>query len=247
MQLPPVADASDKGKYAFESASWDATFPYQIILKENFHAQDDEDFVKMLRELFKGTCSEESAQLIRSLSRPLDAAGLGISFVSKVFPLNEDVDYANMAILDALPGEEVVFHAFDKGNKKQINRSVIANEKLVLKVGAEVMFIYNVNNSIKNGVQGTVSSFLNGLLVVTTAAETIVVNQVTWPVYEKKEPIKVIGTRTQLLPKLAWAMTVHKSQGKRLDAVEVYCGKEFAPGHLHVAMSRVRKRERLYV
>ena len=126
----------------------------------------------MLRELSKGTCSEESAQLIRSLSRPPDGAGLGISFVPKVFPLNEYVDYANMAILDALP-------AYDKGNKKQINTSVIANEKLVLKVGAEVMFIYIVNNNIKNGVQGTVLSFLNGLPVVTTAAETKDVNQVT--------------------------------------------------------------------
>jgi len=108
-----------------------------------------------------------------------------------------------MAILDALPREEVVFHAYDKGNKKQINRSVIANEKVVLKVGADVMFIFNVNNNIKNGVQGTVSSFLNGLPVVTTAAETIVVNQVTWPVYDKKEPTKVKGTRTQLPLKLA--------------------------------------------
>ena len=47
-------------------------------------------------------------------------------------------------------------------------------------------------------------------------------------------------TRTQLPLKLAWAMTVHKAQGQTLDAVEVYCGREFAPSHLYVAMSRVR-------
>lgn len=87
LQLPPVANALDEGKYAFESTSWDATFPHQIILEENFRAQDDEDFVKMLRELSRGTCSDESAELIRSLSRPLDAAELGIQFVPKVFPL----------------------------------------------------------------------------------------------------------------------------------------------------------------
>ena len=86
----------------------------------------------------------------------------------------------------------------------------ITSEKLVLKFGAEVMFIYNVNNNIKNGVQGTVSSFLNGLPVVTTAAETIVVNQVTWPVYNKKELAKVMGTRRQLPLKLAWAITVQQ-------------------------------------
>lgn len=196
-----------------------------------------------LRELV----SEESAQLIRSLNRPLDAAGLGISFGPKVFHLNEDVDYANMAILDAFPGEEVVFYANGKGEKKQINRSVIASETLVLKVRAEVMFIYNVNNNIKNGVPGTVSSFLNGLSIVTTAAEIeigIVVNRVTWPVYNKKKLTKVIGTRMQLPLTLAWAMTVHKLQGKTLDTVEAYCDKEFTPGYLYVAMSRVGKRER---
>ena len=247
LQLPPVASALDDGKYAFESALWNLTFPHQIILEESFRAKDDVEFVNLLRELSKGTCSKQSVSLIKSLSRPLSAVELCIPYVPKVFPLNEDVDYTNMSILDALPGEEFMFEAFDKGDKKQLNKGLIASEKLALKVGAQVMFIYNINDNIKNGVQGTVTSFLNGLPVVCTASETIVVNQVTWPVYDKRQPTKVIGTRTQLPLKLAWAMTVHKSQGKTLDAVEVYCGKEFAPGHLYVAMSRVKSREQLRV
>ena len=58
----------------------------------------------------------------------------------------------------------------------------MANEKLVLKVGAKVMFIYNINDHIKNGVQGTVASFSNGLPVVTTSdgAASVVVERVTW-------------------------------------------------------------------
>ena len=247
LQLPPVASALDDGKYAFEIALWDSTFPHQIILKESFRAKDDEELVNLLREISKGICSEHTVSLIKSLSRPLSAAELGIPYVPKVFPLNKDIDYTNMSILDALPGEEYMFGAFDKGDKKQLNKGLIASEKSALKVGAQVMFIYNINHNIKNGVQGTVASFLNGLPVVTTASETIVVNQVIWPVYDKKEPTKVIGTRTQLPLKLAWAMTVHKSQGKTLDAVEVYCGKEFAPGHLYVAMSGFKTREQLRV
>ena len=103
------------------------------------------------------------------------------------------------------------------------------------------MFIYNINDNVKDGVQGTVVSFLNGLRVVNTGSKTLIVDRVTWPVYDRKHTFKVIATRAQIPLKLSWAMTVHKSQGKTLDAVEVHCGKEFAPGELYVAISRVRK------
>lgn len=70
---------------------------------------------------------------------------------------------------------------------------------LVFKVRVEVMFIYNVNNNIKNGVLGIVLLFLNGFLIVIIVAEIeigIVVNRVIWFVYNKKKSIKVIGIRT---------------------------------------------------
>ena len=54
-------------------------------------------------------------------------------------------------------------------------------------------------------------------------------SRVTWPIYDRNDPMKLVGTQTQVPLKLTWAMTVHKAQGT-LDAVEVYCGKEFALG-----------------
>lgn len=99
---------------------WDSTFPHQLILEESFCAKDDEELVNLLREISKGTCSEQSVSLIKSLSRPLSATDLGIPYVPKVFPLNEDVDYTNMSIIYALPGEEFMFEAVDNGDKKQL-------------------------------------------------------------------------------------------------------------------------------
>ena len=160
LQLPPVPNAIDDGKYAFESELWATTFPHQIILEESFRAKDDQDIVKLLKEIAEGQCSDHSLELIRSLSRPLNPLDFNLTHVPQLHPLNEDVDYANMCILDGLPGQEVVFQATDVGEKCLLNRQLIASEKLVLKVGAKVMFIYNISDHIKNGVQGEVVSFL---------------------------------------------------------------------------------------
>ena len=211
LQLPPVPNTVDDGKYAFESAVWDLTFPHQVILEESFHAKNDEEFINLLREISRGQCSEQSAEIIQSLSRPLNPSDFGLSYIPKVYPLNEDVDFANMCVLETLPGEQILFEATDVGDKRLLNKGLIASEKLVLKVGVKVMFIYNLNDRIKNGVQGTVTSFLNGLAVITTESESPFVDRVTWPVYDLKGPTKVIGTRTQLPLQLAWAMTVHKA------------------------------------
>ena len=127
-----------------------------------------------------------------------------------------------------------------------LNRNLIAGEKLSLKVGAPVMFIYNISEWTKNDVLGTVSSFVNGLPVVTTGSESVIVNKVAWSVYDNRDCSSVIGTRTQIPLKLAWALTIHKSQGQTLPAVEVHCNRLFSPGHLYVAISRVKSSDRLH-
>ena len=246
LQLPPMPSAIDDGEYSFQSELWAATFPHQIILEESFRARDDQDIVKLLKEIAQGQCSDQSLELIRSLRRQLNPLDFDVTHVPQLYPLNEDADYADMCILDGLPGQEVVFQATDVGEKRLLNRQVIASEKLVLKVGAKVMFIYNISHHMKNGVQGEVVSFLIGLPVVATSVETIV-HRVTWPVYAKDDPARVVGTRAQPPLKLAWAMTVHKSQGQTMDAVEVHYGKEFGPGHLYVALSRVKSKERMHI
>jgi hypothetical protein len=247
LQLPAVNNYVDDGNYAFESVLWNATFPHQIILHENFRAKDDDNLTSLVKDLSVGNYNEENVNLIKSLSRHINPADLGLEYVPKLFPLNDDVDFANACILDGMSGDQVVFESYDTGNTKVLNRELIAPCKLSLKAGARVMFIYNINDVIKNGVLGIVVSFSNDLPVVQTDLETLVVNRVTWPVYDKHNSSKIIGTRTQLPLKLAWAMTIHKAQGKTLPAVEVHCKNLFAPGHLYVAISRVKDLDKLSV
>ncbi|KAL9977118.1 hypothetical protein ACROYT_G014491 [Oculina patagonica] len=161
--LPVIAssaNAMDEMKYAFQSESWQFVFLHQVILEDSFCAKDDNELVNLLKDISVGRCSDQSLNIIKTLSRPLDPAKLKLDFIPKVLPHNEDVDFSNMCTLGSLPGQEVLFQAYDIEEKKLLNRELVANEKLILKVGAKVMFIYNINDRIKIGVQGTVASFL---------------------------------------------------------------------------------------
>ena len=247
LQLPPIANSSDSGNYAFQSVMWTKTFPHQIILNENFRVDDDQNLTNLVKDLSIGNYSDENMQLLKSLNRPLNPADFELQYVPKLFPLNDDAEFENACMLDELPRNSVIFESYDIGNRQVVNRNLIAAEKLSLKVGAPVMFIYNISERIKNGVLGTVSSFVNGLPVVTTGSESVIVNKVAWSVYDNRDCSSVIGTRTQIPLKLAWAMTIHKSQGQTLPAVEVHCNRLFSPGHLYVAISRVKSSDRLRV
>ena len=90
LQLPPVPNTVDDGKYAFESTVWDLTFPHQVILEESFRAQNDEEFINLLREISRGQCSEQSAEIIQrkacELSHPGFSQIKAVEFPSKQSP-----------------------------------------------------------------------------------------------------------------------------------------------------------------
>ena len=94
-----------------------------MILEDSFRSKDDNELVNLLKDISRGRCSDQSLNLIKTLSRQLDPAELQLDFIPKVFPLNEDLDYSNMYTLDSLPGQEVVFQAYDIGEKKFITES----------------------------------------------------------------------------------------------------------------------------
>ena len=138
-----------------------------------------------------------------------------------------------------------------KGNAlltESLKKSCLAPETLQLKIGAQVMFVKNnFDAGYVNGTLGEVIDFdMKGLPVVRTFnGDEITVTPVSWEVREESVGLvstetSVIASISQLPIRLAWAITIHKSQGMSLDAAEIDLSRAFIPGMGYVALSRVR-------
>jgi hypothetical protein len=125
-------------------------------------------------------------------------------------------------------------------------KSVLAPEVLELKKGAEVMFVANSQKGkFVNGTRGVVMDFVNDSpLVVTTDGREVLVEPHSWSL---EEDGRVKAEVSQLPLRLAWAITIHKSQGMSLDAAEIDLSRSFAPGMGYVALSRVRSMDGIYL
>ena len=128
----------------------------------------------------------------------------------------------------------------------QLIRGCLAPEILLLRRGAEVMFIKNdPGGEYVNGTRGRVIEFKDqGPVVKTLDGRRIVASSVSW---KREDDGKVLAEIRQLPLRLAWAITVHKSQGMTLDEAEMDLSECFVPGQGYVALSRVRSLDGLYV
>jgi hypothetical protein len=163
---------------------------------------------------------------------------------TKLYTHNADIDIINDQHLDTLEGFPEIFAMQTKGNRKLaeiLKKSCLAQEELRLKKGAVVMFLKN--NPIKkyvNGTLGKVTDFSAGGLpiVKTYDGRTIEVEEESWTIDEDG---KIKAELKQIPLRLAWAITIHKSQGMSLDCAEIDLSKSFVEGMGYVALSRVKK------
>lgn len=168
---------------------------------------------------------------------------------TRLFTHNMDVDSLNDEALESIPGEVFEYFMESKGSDPLIEllkKSCLAPEHLRLKVGARVMFVKNnfeagyVNGSL--GVVVTADD--DGPLVKLSNGVVIHVQPASWSI---EEDGKVKAEILQFPLRLAWAITIHKSQGMSLDAVEVDLSRSFEKGMGYVALSRVRTLEGLTI
>ena len=253
-QLPPVTprhpeqSGGDKSKdsiatFAFNSPSWERANPLVCYLSEQ-HRQEDEEFLQLLSALRAGEVEEAHVELLEA--RAKEPAGQ----CTRLYPHNEDVNRINDAALASLAAQPATYRMTSVGNKTMVEalkKGCLSPEVLTLKTGASVMFTRNnFDGGYVNGTLGTVEGFSAGgfPLVRTRGGVLIEAEPAEWRVEDGK---KVLAKLTQVPLRLAWAITVHKSQGMSLDAAHMDLSAAFAYGQGYVALSRVRTLDGLYL
>lgn len=238
-QLPPVTRNGDMMRYAFESRAWEDARPLICYLTDQYR-QEDELLLSLLKSIRTNEVEEEHFTLLQEQT---DIAFEGIE-PTKLFTHNADVDTVNAGKLKELPGPSKSFKMFGQGNKlmqEGLMKNCLSPQILELKEEAMVMCTKNnFEDGYVNGTLGRVVAFdiEDGLPVIeTTDGKRIKMKETSWSFAEDN---KVLAEVTQIPLRLAWAITVHKSQGMSLDAAEIDLSRAFVYGQGYVALSRVR-------
>jgi ATP-dependent exoDNAse (exonuclease V) alpha subunit len=239
-QLPPVSRSNNQAKFIFESAGWKA-MNIRICYLDEQHRQADSGLIDLLNGIRANQVASASLVLLQSrLNAPL-----ADNFrPTRLYTHNVDVDRENSVQLALIKARPFSYTMQTQGNKKLVEALMagcLAPENLILKIGSQVMFVKNnFEAGYVNGTIGIVIEFDKESrmpVVKTSGGKRIVARPETWEVEEGDE---VLAAIRQLPLRLAWAITVHKSQGMSLDAAEMDLAKSFEFGMGYVALSRVR-------
>lgn len=236
-QLPPI-----KGDFAFESKAWEQA-DFQVCYLQEQHRQNDKVFNDILTNIRSGYLTDEQKEIIRSRII-LDAST--VSDAIRLDTHNDKVDRINDMKLNRLTTPPKTYVMQSDGNElaiKGLKSNCLSPERLTLKIGAKVMFTKNdKDKQWVNGTQGEVVALDNGTVTVKLLEGFSV--DVGFENWERSEGYgknkKVIATITQIPLRLAYAITIHKSQGMTLDEAIIDVSHVFACGHAYVALSRLR-------
>jgi ATP-dependent exoDNAse (exonuclease V) alpha subunit len=247
-QLPPINRGDSRaGGFVVSSNVWQELDPAICYLEEQ-HRQDDEELLDILDSLRAGELRRNHAEtlLARVGIEPPDN-----ELLTELYTVNIDVDRINSDHLDMLDGDELFYTQTTTGAKNYIEslqRSILAPATLRLKKGALVMAVKNSpERKYVNGSLGTVIDFeavTEYPVIEFKSGKVVTMSPDTW---ELRDGDKKRASITQIPLRLAWAITVHKSQGMTLDAARIDLRKAFVEGMGYVALSRVKNLRNLYL
>lgn len=229
-QLPPIGNDV---KFVNHSDAW-ASMDIRICYLSEQYRQKDSSLEKILNEIRNDTVTDKTKKLLSKQE--------GIKTKTRLYTHNEDVDRINEKELEKLKGKVYEYEMNTRGKKNLVanmKKSILAPEILKIKRNAVVMFVKNgFEEGYVNGTLGVVKGFNKGKPVIETFdRREIHADIVSW---EVEEDGKVLASVEQLPIRLAWAITIHKSQGMSLDAAEIDLSRSFTPGQGYVALSRLR-------
>jgi len=247
-QLPPINRGDSRaGGFVVNSNVWQELDPAICYLEEQ-HRQDDTELLDILNAIRAGDLRRAHAETL--LSR-VDAQPEDGAVLTELHTVNVDVDKLNEERLATLEGDELFYTQSTTGSKnyvESLQRSVLAPATLRLKKGALVMAVKNSpDKKYVNGSIGTVIDFESGTeypIVEFKSGKVLTMAPDTW---EQRDGEKKRASITQIPLRLAWAITVHKSQGMTLDAARIDLRKAFVEGMGYVALSRVKNLHNLYL
>ncbi|XP_029106285.1 ATP-dependent DNA helicase PIF1 [Scleropages formosus] len=249
LQLPPVTRGKGKPSFCFQARSWRKCIQLNMELTE-VRRQTDKSFISLLQEIRLGRVTEEvTSELMKTAYNCIERDGI---LATRLCTHKDDVELTNENKLQQLPGVIHTFEAVDSDPQlvKTIDAQSPVAQVLQLKVGAQVMLTKNldVQRGLVNGARGVVVSFEPGNkglpCVRFLCGVTAVMKPERW-VFKANGGLYL--SRQQLPLKLAWAISIHKSQGMTLDCVEISLARVFECGQAYVALSRAMSPEGLRV
>ena len=255
LQLPPINRDNTSSNFCFDSKTWDDLNFHNIILDKIFR-QSDEKFIKLLNNLRFGIVDAEDKKILESRIKITDNNSAIQPTILTTH--NAKVEFVNNKYLKNIPNPEQVFQAEYKGDAYKIDflkKNCIAYQSLKLKVGAQVMMIKNTlqKEGIINGSLGIVKDFSTKKLypiVEFANSKTFTISPEEWLLekFDAETRVnKVEASISQIPLILAWAITIHKSQGLTLDKISCDLSDSFSPGQSYVALSRARNLEGVFI
>jgi hypothetical protein len=254
-QLPPVVKMEEweilqeyyKSPFFFDAQALQIVPPLYIELKKIYRQKDD-CFIRLLNNIRNNCCTTADLQLLHTYYNPGFSPFKEDNYIT-LTSHNNKADSINQQELEKLPGKTYTYQAQISGEFYE--RSFPAEKVLQLKQGAQIMFIKNdkgENRKFYNGKIGTVKRIEREKIVISFPNEPdeLELEQETWEnirynYSNEKDAIdeEELGTFTQYPIRLAWAITIHKSQGLTFEKAVIDAGASFAPGQVYVSLSRL--------
>lgn len=247
-QLPPVSKNGESAYFAFQSNAWKNLNPIVCYITEQ-HRQSDRKYLAILSAIRKNIYDQMHHEYLEK--RKIEFVGHDEKNITRLFAHNADVDSINAIELEKIKNISNFYQMSSKGKDSlvaNLKKGCLSPENLELKIGATVMC--TKNNSQKGYVNGTLAKvvgFESGTkypIIETKSGNKITMEPVDWVIEENGKPKAHI---TQIPLRLAWAITIHKSQGMSLDEAVMDLGEVFEYGQGYVALSRLRTLDGLYL